>query len=296
MKNFGGDWTEQKLQAFIEYVKAYLTILNKYKTIYHWETIYFDGFAGYGERINVNNQYQNIFELEYSDEEKQEISLYHGSVSRILNLPETFKFDWYYFIDTNEKYIDNLEKIKANIKLSNPNRIIIRKADCNAQLQELSGALKKNKYAAMILLDPFGMQVEWDSIAKLKNTRSDIWILIPSGMAINRLLDKKQNLKSINKLEFFFGLSKQEIENIFYKSYTDETLFGQVTSSKKIKYPIDKIVDIYIRQLSTIWKHVTKTPLILKNSKNCSIFHFLFASNNLKGLKIASEIIEKIQK
>ncbi len=48
MKNFGGKWTEQKLEAFIDYVKAYLTILNKHKK---WKTIYFDGFAGAAEII-----------------------------------------------------------------------------------------------------------------------------------------------------------------------------------------------------------------------------------------------------
>jgi len=31
MKSFGGSWTEQKLNTFIKYVEAYLTILNKFK-------------------------------------------------------------------------------------------------------------------------------------------------------------------------------------------------------------------------------------------------------------------------
>ena len=50
MKSFGGSWTEQKLNAFIKYVEAYLTILQKY----NWQTVYFDGFAGYGKRKNYN--------------------------------------------------------------------------------------------------------------------------------------------------------------------------------------------------------------------------------------------------
>ena len=36
-------------------------------------------------------------------------------------------------------------------------------------------------------------------------------------------------------------------------------------------------------------------PLILKNSKNVPIYHFIFASNNNTGLKIANDIIEKRQ-
>ena len=40
---WGGQWTEQKLDAFTKYVEAYLTILGKHE---YWKTIYFDGFAG----------------------------------------------------------------------------------------------------------------------------------------------------------------------------------------------------------------------------------------------------------
>jgi len=45
--------------------------------------------------------------------------------------------------------------------------------------------------------------------------------------------------------------------------------------------------------LKEIFKHVTSRPLILKNSKNVPIFHFVFASNNQTALKIASQIIGK---
>ena len=43
---WGGIWTEKKLNAFAKYVSAYLTIMKNH----HWKTIYFDGFAGTGNR------------------------------------------------------------------------------------------------------------------------------------------------------------------------------------------------------------------------------------------------------
>jgi hypothetical protein len=39
------------------------------------------------------------------------------------------------------------------------------------------------------------MQINWESIASLKDTRTDIWILIPTGVIVNRLLDKSGELK-----------------------------------------------------------------------------------------------------
>lgn len=280
----------KKLDAFIKYVKAYLKILNNFKNQYNWQTIYFDGFAGSGKRKVYKEDielFENVFNEDY-------VYIYEGSVSRILNLKEPFIFDWYYFVDTNKKYIEDLNEIKKNIAHIKKNRIIIRNDNCNSQLGQLAQALKNNrKLAALIFLDPFGMQVDWKVINELRNTRSDIWILLPSGVGINRLLDKKKQLKHRKRLENFLGLSIEKIEDIFYQSTNENTLFGIQEKTMKINDSINKIVEIYIQQLKTVWKFVTKQPLVLMNSKNVPIFHFLFASNNKTALEIASEIIDK---
>jgi hypothetical protein len=44
---WGGNWTEKKLNDFAKYVTAYLTIMKNQQ---QWKTIYFDGFAGSGNR------------------------------------------------------------------------------------------------------------------------------------------------------------------------------------------------------------------------------------------------------
>jgi hypothetical protein len=116
--------------------------------------------------------------------------------------------------------------------------------------------------------------------------------LVPSGVAINRLLDKRMKLKQIDKLERFFGLSKERIEEVFYRQGTKSSLFGEDKTIEKVQDPVSKIIDIYIQQLKTVWKYVTPRPLQLTNSKNCTIFHFIFASNNSTGLKIASDILK----
>jgi len=284
-KSFGGNWTEQKLNAFIKYVKAYLTIMNKYK----WKTIYFDGFAGPGKRVVYQTDDAYLPNL---SGEKEELFVYEGSVSRILRLENPFLFDWYYFVDTNKNYISSLEEIRKKISHIDQERIIIREDNCNSQLEKLANGLKSNSnYAALLFLDPYGMQIDWNSIYKLKDTRSDVWILIPSGVGVNRLLDKKKRLEHKDKLEKFFGLSIDEIEKKFYISSNEDTLFGKREATNKIENPIDQIVEIYIKQMKSVWSYVTEKPLVLMNSQNNPIFHFLFASNNKIGLKIASDII-----
>jgi hypothetical protein len=46
--------------------------------------------------------------------------------------------------------------------------------------------------------------------------------------------------------------------------------------------------------MKTIWPHVTKNPLILRNRNGTPIFHFVFASRNITALKIAKQIIKRI--
>ena len=68
--NWGGLWTEQKLDTFESYVKAYLTIMNVYREKYNWKLIYFDGFAGSGTRSNE----------ELEDERRKSLDLFEGNV------------------------------------------------------------------------------------------------------------------------------------------------------------------------------------------------------------------------
>ena len=52
MNQFGGNWTEAKMEIVVAYAKAFLVIMNKQS----WaNTLYFDGFAGSG-MIEVDHE------------------------------------------------------------------------------------------------------------------------------------------------------------------------------------------------------------------------------------------------
>lgn len=282
---WGGPWTEKKLTAFSKYVSSYLTIMNKNP---YWKTIYFDGFAGSGNRKEKCNS--TIFEqLKIS---LLEDHVYKGSAERVLKIKDDISFDHYYFIDTNEESLKKLEIKLKNLPEIDTLKLNFRPGDCNKYLVELSRALNTGKYAALVLLDPFGMQINWESIASLKGTRSDMWILVPTGVIVNRLLNRNGELKQIEKLQSFFGLSGNEIRDLFYTKEIQATLFGEEEITNKVIRPIEKIAKVYIRQMKTIWNNVTEEPLILYNSRGVPIFHFIFASNNLSATKIAGQIIK----
>ncbi len=281
---WGGPWTEKKLKAFAKYVWAYLTIL---KTQPQWKTIYFDGFAGSGTRTDEKTELYKQLSITESDE-----NMYQGAAERVLTLDDNLLFDFYYFIDTDQNALKKLEQKLSALPNAQKTSLQYRSGDCNQWLNELGTALRGNKYAALILLDPFGMQINWESIAQLKGTRSDIWILVPTGVIVNRLLFRNGNLKYIKKLECFFGLSEDEIKQEFYRTATTVDLFGQEDEVvTKVVKPINQIMHVYIRQLKTIWNYVTEQPLRLDDRKGRPLFHLVFASNNKNAVRIAKDII-----
>lgn len=282
---WGGPWTEKKLQAFTKYVWSYLTIMKRHP---YWKTIYFDGFAGSGSREKQDTS-PLWKQLSISLEEEE---TYQGAAERILGI-EGLGFDFYYFIDKKEESLLKLEN-KLRERFSHKT-MFFRPGDANLQLRNLAGAMKKKEYAALVFLDPFGMQINWDSIDELKGTRTDIWILVPTGVIVNRLLDKAGKLEFSDKLVSFFGLPIEQIKSHFYEEKVVHTLFGEEeTINVKLTRPIEKIAKLYATRMKTIWQYVTEEPLVLKNRTGSPIFHFVFASNNPNAKKIAKQIIQNM--
>jgi three-Cys-motif partner protein len=259
---WGGTWTEQKL----------------------------DAFAGSGRRNTGQGSKQSSALFDITDEEE---ALYQGAAERIIRIQQR-GFDLYYFIENDETSRIELEKRLEPINTGKKLVLQYRDGDANEYLNKLARLMKINKeYCSLTLLDPFGMQVNWRSIKQLKNTRTDLWILIPSGVIVNRLLDRSGKLIHIEKLVSFFGLSEQEIRDHFYKQDTSKGLFDIKGEIQKVSEPIQKIAGLYIQQLKTIFREVTPQPLEMLNSRNVPIYHFAFASNNANAKRIASDIIGK---
>ena len=85
-QKFGGDWTAKKLNIFTSYLDAYLIALQNQK----FKKIYIDAFAGTGE-------------IETSDGE----AYLAGSAKRALSAEK--RFDYYYFIESDESKASELE-------------------------------------------------------------------------------------------------------------------------------------------------------------------------------------------
>lgn len=278
MDPFGGDWTEKKIQIIVDYAKAYLTIMNKYP---QYKCLYFDGFAGSG----------NIYKSNEVDFE-----VIKGAAVRILEISYPKSFDIYYFVELNEKNKSDLETIIK--EQFSHKKIHVVCEDCNVKLKGLAQFLRDNSaYRALAFIDPYGMSLNWSSVEVLKGLGIDLWILVPTGIGMNRLLKKNGDIREawLNKLELCLGLGRDEIKDYFYKTTAVHTLFGLETMVEKEKNAIEKAGELYKKQLNTVFKYVSKM-LPLENSTGSVMYHFVMASNNSSAFKIANDIINPKKK
>lgn len=283
MNKFGGDWTENKIEILVEYAKAYLTIMKVFTVKYDWKLLYFDGFAGSGF-IKKGNE--------------ENLKMIVGAASRILEIENPRAFDLYYFV---EKESNNISLLKENTIDVFPNKNIhIVETDCNEKIQSMSTFLtsqKGKKYKTLAYIDPCGMQLNWSSLVTLEKLSVDAWILIPTGMGVNRLLKKDGKISDawLSKLEIFLGMNQEDIRKHFYNEKVIPTLFGDEIKITKEQQAIEKSAELYSERLKKLFKFVSK-PYILKNSSNSVMFHFLMVSNNQSAVKVANEIVTKYNK
>jgi three-Cys-motif partner protein len=274
--NWGGKWTQDKMEIFIKYLKVYLTIMKKYD---HYELWYFDGFAGSGKIYDDSTQ-----------------SFIEGIALKVLAIDEPKPFDHYYFVELAEAKANDLKKLIEE-QFSDKKTYVVSE-DCNSKLVGFANHLKKDsKKRGLAILDPYGMALDWSSLEALKDVYCDIWILVPTGLGFNRLLKRNGDISEawMSKLENSLGISEDEIRKHFYKETTNLTLFGEEVHTEKTDKAIHKIANLYCDRLKTLWKFVSK-PHEMKNSRGSTMFHFILASQVKAGVKIADDIIDSKNK
>ena len=300
-KSWGGKWTEEKLDAFEKYVKAYLTIMNSYRDVHGWKLLYFDGFAGSGTRTQEEDieEVQEVQDLFGQEVTVEDLNVYQGAAERVVKIESEGKrsFDYYYFVDKSDENCRLLEQRLSQYVIGGRKHHL--SLDANIAVKRLASTLHNNSNCkALAFLDPFGMQIDWDSIGALKGLPVDLWILVPTGVIINRLLerkiDKEKGLAHAEKLKSFFGLPEKEIRDFFYTEEKVQTLFGDDDMViTKAENSIRRIAQLYVERLKSVMPYVTDEPLVLYNTHNVPIYHLVFAAKNKTAMKIAQEIIKK---
>ena len=143
---------------------------------------------------------------------------------------------------------------------------------------------------AVVFLDPFGMQVEWNVIEAIAKTQAiEVFINFPVGMAIQRLLPKSGRFSSADraKLTRYFG--SPDWETVVYSR--GEDLFGE-TEVAKVEGSGNKLAKWYCDRLKSEFGFAA-APRLFRNSGGGHLYYLLFASPNPTGTKIADHILSQ---
>lgn len=277
MNNFGGNWTYQKIRIIEDYAKAYLQIMKEHP---YWKLLYFDGFAGSGE-IRIDGPLDS--------------GVIEGAAKKIVAIKAPRMFDLCYFVELDKRKAKQLEQSINQIRSAG---VHVIQEDCNKKLLDMAGFLrseKGKKHKVLAFIDPCGMEVNWESLAALKGLSIDMWLLVPTGIGVNRLLTKNHQIPDVwwSKLEAFYGLSRDLLNQAFYSTSTVNTLFGTETVVQKVPQAVKKIESIYTDRLREVFKYVSR-PYIMKNTTKSIMFHFVLASNNKAAVNIANDIVGKV--
>ncbi|MGJ8651429.1 MAG: three-Cys-motif partner protein TcmP [Opitutaceae bacterium] len=281
IKPFGGAWSDAKLIALSAYLEAYTHALKNKP----FKLAYIDAFAGAGLR-DVKEAQEGWFNDEFIEEDKQ---YRHGSP--LIALSNKPKFQTLIFIEKDAVSLNKLQEQIETLPEAKERDIHFLQGDANTQLQAL---MKRNWSGrrAVAFLDPFALEVNWDTIEHIAKTEAvDMWLLFPA-MAVNRMLPKSGKIPPqwTERLNRLFGTN--DWQEIFYTKDQPD-LFGDEQISKTPK--VFELLSEYVTQrLKSVFAGTHKSPLILRNSSGAPLFLLCFASGNPRGAPIATRIAQHI--
>jgi three-Cys-motif partner protein len=178
---FGGPWTQDKLARLQAYLVEYTKILKKQT----WaETVYVDAFAGTGV---IPPKATKIEATPPDAPSEPEVANFIIGSTRVALSVEP-PFGHYLFVELSPKKAQELEALKVEFPHLK-DRIQVEKAEANEYLTEWIKQTNWKSTRAVVFLDPCGMQVEWRLLEALGKTKAvDLWLLVPIGMGVNRML------------------------------------------------------------------------------------------------------------
>jgi three-Cys-motif partner protein len=284
-----GPWARDKLDRLGKYLAAYTTIMKEQKWCKGF--VYIDAFAGPGEHEIRPSQKdscgvaQALWDSSRFGAEQDEQREYVDGSPRVA-LEIRYPFSKYVFVEKSERRAAELEQLR--VEFGGSRNISIRQEDCNTYLLDRAANVDWQSYRALAFLDPFGMQVPWQTLATLGDTGGvEVFLNFPVGMAIQRLLLRRGefNEKQKSKLDEYFGSPEW-----FDVLYTEQPgLFGD-QDPVKVENSGQILVKWYRKRLLEHFTCVSKAELI-RNTKRGHLYYLMLATHKKSGLEIANHVL-----
>jgi len=260
-----GRWAIEKLDYVARYINVFETSMrNKWSVRY-----YVDLMAGPGKN-RLKETGQIILD------------------SPLLALTTTYPFTGYFFADLSE---GNTQALQQRCTASpHCERVNILTGDCNVLVENIVVRIKRDDWRSLNLafLDPEGLELKWETVAKLASVRRmDLIINYPQG-GLNRCMRQAFEAEHKTIVDLFFG--GQEWREV-YRSYLQRRLRGSIHRH---------LVDLYKGKLQNLgYQEVRRDdetgdePLIRNAARRAPMYRLLFASKHLLGHEFWQSILKR---
>jgi three-Cys-motif partner protein len=262
-----GYWSELKLEIVGKYGAAYAKILGATR----FKKFYIDGFSGAGVHISRQTGHQ-----------------IEGSPARALRISPPF--DRYYFIDLNPQKTKYLQKL-----CDGRSDVSIHTGDCNAYLTtQLLPTIQYVDYKrALCLLDPYGLDLDWEVMLQAGQSKAiDMFLNFPvMDMNRNAIWRGPENARKdgIERMNRFWG-DESWREAAYVESDQGNFFFKR----KLVKQDNEAIVKAFQKRLKTVAGfEFVPDPLPMRNSNNAVVYYLFFASQAPVAKKIITDIFKK---
>ena len=260
-----GYWSEVKLDIISKYVSVYSTIMNKQKSIRSY--LYIDAFAGAGVHIK-----------------KQTREFITGSPLNALFVSPGFPE--YHFIDLKGDKLEKLHQIVGERK-----DVSFYKGDCNkVLLAEVFPRCRYEDYRrALCLLDPYGLNVNWEVLQKAGEMKSiEIFynfMIMDANMNVFWRSPDKVQPGQVSRMDAVWG------DHSWHQAAYKKTpgLFYEIEEKTTNK----AVIEAFRERLKKVagFEYVPE-PMPMRNSKGSVIYYLFFASPNRTGAKIVKDIFD----
>lgn len=280
---FGSDETDLKLSLVSAYLGRFTTALRrKYPNLW-----YIDAFAGTGVRTVKHDPHEGDLFTAPRDARTEDRE---GSALLAINTKPAFT--QLVFIDLRARHY----KALLALQMAHRDRsIYVIRGNANEIVTNIARSKDWRSTRAVLFLDPYGMQVEWETLQAIRRTEAmDIWYLVSlAGLYRQAALDRSRiTPESRRRLSRMLG-TEAWLDDWYSPHLQASILDGSRGYSRSAT--VDDMV-LYVRKrLETLFPAVLE-PLRLRNKKGGPAFalFFLMSNPDPKAIKVATGIANHI--
>lgn len=280
---FGGQHTDLKLSVIEKYLSGYTTALRRQFS----QLWYIDAFAGTGNRtVRTVTDGGGLLETPVIER----IDIRRGSAQIALDTKPDF--DFLVFIEQNPRYVAELNDLAARY-LQKPIQVI--SGDANVALRSLVASNQWMNKRAVVFLDPYGMEVEWNTLQALASTKAiDVWFLFPLAGLFRQATRKLTDIDPSKRAALIKMFGDDAWEQELYPKQNNNDLFGNASERERLA-DVKGLEDYTKSRLKTIFAEVFD-PLPLPIDERPQRFSlFLCVSNPVPAaIGLASRIAKNL--